>query len=59
VKRVGTWLAVAVVVIAVMWGALHVLISPVNPEQKPPEDHIQTQCWACHLVLESAEIREE
>ena len=58
-KNVGMWIALAAIVVAVTWGALHIFISPVNPEQEPPETHIQTQCWACHLVLESVEIREE
>jgi hypothetical protein len=57
VKRALAWIAGVVVVLLVLWGAMHVFLSPVNPEQEPPEGHFSSACWGCHLVLSSAEIR--
>jgi hypothetical protein len=50
------WIVGALLVAVVIWGALHVFISPVNPAQEPPEKHVQDSCWACHFVSESAKI---
>jgi len=51
------WAIGIVVVLLVLWGALHILISPINPEQAAPEGHIDSTCWACHMVLPSADLR--
>jgi len=54
VRRLIGWTAGIVVALAVAWVVVHVVISPVNPLQKAPEDHYDTApCWACHLVMDS------
>jgi len=57
--RVLGWIAAVVVGVFVAWALLHVFISPVNPRQERPENHVLGPCWACHLVSESAKIVEE
>ncbi len=59
VVRALRWSVAVVVGVLVAWALMHALISPVNPRQEPPEKHVAGPCWACHLVLESAEIVEE
>jgi hypothetical protein len=54
---------VAVALIAVtglvIWGAMHVFITQVNPEQPTPSGHFSGACWACHFVSSGAKIIEE
>ncbi len=50
------WIVGALLVALVAWGALHVFISPVNPEQKAPEKHFQSSCWTCHFISSSAKV---
>jgi hypothetical protein len=52
---VGLLLVTAVV----LWGALHVFVTQVNPEQPSPSGHFSGSCWACHIVSDSAKIIEE
>lgn len=56
--RVALWVGSAVALALLAWGALHVFISPVHPDQESPEEHPGSYCWACHFVTEAAEIRE-
>jgi hypothetical protein len=56
-KTPGAWIVGALLVLLLAWGALHVLITPVNPKQEAPEDHVQSACWACHFVTESAKVQ--
>ncbi len=55
-KTALAWIGGALLAILLAWGALHVLISPVNPAQEAPEKHFGGQCWACHFMSESAKI---
>jgi CBS domain containing-hemolysin-like protein len=55
-KTVLAWIVGALLVAMVIWGALHVFISPVNPKQAAPDRHVQTSCWACHFVSNSAKV---
>ena len=57
-RRVAVWVGVAVLVIALAWGAVHVLISPVNPEQAAPSAHYGEPCWVCHFVTASVPVRD-
>jgi hypothetical protein len=50
--------AAALAVLVVLWGAFHVMIPWVHPEQVAPEGHPAAACWACHIVSGSAEIVE-
>ncbi len=56
--RVAKGTLALVVILLVVWAALHVMITPVNPEQSPSGSHVQSACWACHLVVSSAGIIE-
>ena len=49
-------LLIAVGAIALVLVVVHVLISPVNPDQKVPKQHPSAACWACHIVSSSAEL---
>lgn len=55
-RKAGIAVLAALVTVLVAWGALHVLISPVNPAQAAPRDHYDAACWACHLIVESAPL---
>ena len=57
-KSVVVWVAGIAVTVLFGWGAMHLFLPTINPEQPAPADHPGDPCWACHLVLESAEIRE-
>jgi hypothetical protein len=45
-----------VAAVLVLWGAVHVFLRPVNPEQKTPSGHFASACWACHFVSSGAKI---
>ncbi len=47
-----------IVLLLVLWGAFHVMIPWVNPDQEAPEDHATAACWTCHIVTSSAELIE-
>ena len=49
-------LLIAVGAIALVLVVVHVLISPVNPNQKIPENHPAAPCWTCHIVSASADL---
>ena len=58
-RRVLGWAGGLAAALVVAWGVMHVVISPVNPKQEPPEEHyFEAPCWTCHLVLGSAELKE-
>jgi len=57
-KSILGWVAAVIGAILVGLALLHVFASPVNPRQQAPENHIAGPCWACHVVAESAKIRE-
>lgn len=54
-----TAVVLVVVVVALIWGGLHLFIRGINPEQQTPEGHFESACWACHFVSENAKIVEE
>ncbi len=56
VKRVLMWGAGIVIALLLLWAVLHIVISPVNPEQEPPSGHFDSACWACHFVMSSANL---
>jgi hypothetical protein len=58
VKRAVAWVAGIVAVLLLLWAAVHIVISPVNPEQEPPSGHFDSSCWACHFVMGSVEVTE-
>ncbi|MDF1542390.1 MAG: hypothetical protein RQ731_03650 [Anaerosomatales bacterium] len=57
-RRVAVWVGVIVALALLGWGALHVFISPVHPDQPSPPGHPASACWTCHFVSASADIRE-
>lgn len=57
-RRVLAWIGGIVAALVVGWAVLHVVISPVNPEQEAPEQHVSAPCWTCHIVSASAELQE-
>lgn len=57
-RKVLAWVGGVVAVLLLSWGALHFVISPVNPEQEPPEKHVSAPCWTCHIVSASADIKQ-
>ena len=59
VLRVLGWSVAVIVGVVLAWALMHVVISPVNPLQEAPEKHVAGPCWACHLVLESAQLVEK
>ena len=42
-----------------LWGVLHVMISPVNPAQEAPDGHVDAPCALCHIVSEGVDLIEE
>lgn len=48
-KRVALWILGAAVAVLLAWGALHVVISPIESGEEPPEGHFSAECWACHI----------
>lgn len=58
-RNVLVMAALLVATALVLWGALHVFILPVHPEQETPSGHFAGSCWACHFVSEGAKIIEE
>ena len=57
-RKAAVWLGGTVLVLVLAWGTLHVLISPVNPEQTAPPTHYGGPCWACHFVTRSVPVRD-
>lgn len=57
-RAVMSWVVIVIVAVLVLWGMLHMFISPVNPAQKAPSGHVAAPCWSCHFVSESADLRE-
>jgi len=57
-KSILGWVLALIGAIVVGLALTHVFVSPVNPRQPAPENHIGGPCWACHIVSESAKIRE-
>lgn len=55
-RNVLVTVVLVVVTALVLWGALHVFISPVNPEQTTPSGHFSGSCWTCHFVSDGAQI---
>lgn len=58
-KSVLVFAALTVGVMLLIWGALHLFITRINPAQETPEGHFGESCWACHWVSESARIVED
>ncbi|MFU8890030.1 MAG: hypothetical protein ACNA76_00025 [Anaerosomatales bacterium] len=56
-RRVAVWAGAIVALALLGWGALHVFISPVHPDQPSPPGHPASACWTCHFVSASADIR--
>lgn len=57
-RKVLGWAGGLAAALVVAWGVMHVVIPPVNPEQEPPREHyFEAECWTCHLVLDSAELK--
>ena len=57
-KKAGIWMGGILGTLLFVWIAMHFTLPTINPAQEAPEDHPPGACWACHMVLESAEIRE-
>jgi len=57
-KRAVIWTLGIIAAVIVGWLLLHVFLSPVNPKQEAPAEHVSAPCWTCHIVSESAKIRE-
>lgn len=57
-KRALVAAAVALAAILLLWAAVHVMISQVNPAQEAPKGHFGGPCWACHIVSTRAAIVE-
>ena len=58
-RNVLVTIALVLVTALVVWGALHVFITQVNPEQESPSGHFSSACWTCHFVSSNAKIVEE
>ncbi len=57
-RKVVMTLAGMVAATLLAWGVLHVIITPVNTEQIPPDGHFQSGCAWCHIVSGSADLIE-
>jgi hypothetical protein len=57
-RRVASWAGTTVVLAVVLLGAMHVVIKPVQPEQKAPTRHVPGPCVMCHIVTDSAKLIE-
>lgn len=57
-KRLAGAVVGAAVIGLVLWGALHVMIAPVHPDQLAPLGHYGGSCGVCHIVSDSARITE-
>lgn len=44
--------------VLLLWAALHLFITRINPAQETPDGHFTGSCWACHLVSEGANLVE-
>lgn len=58
-KRLAAGVTGAAMVGLTLWGALHVMIPPVHPDQVGPPGHYGQPCGACHIVSGGARITEE
>jgi len=58
VKRAAGWTLAVIVALVVGWLLLHVFLSPVNPKQEAPTEHVSGPCWTCHIVSATAKIRQ-
>jgi hypothetical protein len=57
-KRLFSGVVGAAVLGLILWGALHVMIVPVHPDQAAPSGHYGGPCVACHIVSSDARIIE-
>jgi hypothetical protein len=54
-RKAAVTVAGAAVALVVLWGVVHIMITPINPAQESPDDHFEASCSLCHIVTESAE----
>ena len=57
-RKVAVTVAGAVVLLLVLWGVVHMAITPVHPAQPSPENHFASGCAWCHIVSQSAALTE-
>lgn len=57
-RKVVVTVVGAAVTLLVLWGILHLVITPVHPAQPSPENHFDSSCSWCHIVSRSAAVIE-
>lgn len=56
VLRIASWLAAVAVVALLVVLAVHVMISPITPDQPAPTGHFGEPCWSCHFIAEGVDV---
>ena len=57
-KKAAVTAVGVLVALLVLWGVVHMVISPVHPTQTSPENHFSSGCGWCHIVSQSADLIE-